>query len=102
MNYRCPLCGKDLRKRRLTEAVVTRMEIECLHCKGVIRLNLHPAEMITVTLIFAALVILAVLGYWLESRGAVVAFLGVAMVGAGLMPALDKVFLRAWPRYAAK
>ena len=102
MDYRCPLCGKDLRKRRLTEAVVTRMEIECLHCKGVIRLNLHPAEMITVTLIFGALVILAVLGYWLESRGAVIAFLGVAMVGALAMPVLEKFILRAWLRYAAK
>jgi len=80
---------------------VARMEVECRHCKSVVRLNIHPAEMILVWLIFGAIIVLAALGYWLQSRGLMLSMFGAAMAGALALPLLEKVCLRSWPRYAA-
>ena len=101
MDYRCPDCGTNLGRRRLSEAVVARMEIECSHCKNVIRLNIHPAEMVLVFLIFGTVIVLAALGYWLQSRGLMLAVFGTIMAGALALPLLEKIYLRSWPRYAS-
>ena len=76
------------------------MEIDCSHCKGTIRLNVHRAEEIVVLLDFAAIIVLAAFAYWFQSRGLVLAALGAAMVGALALPLLERTYLRTWPRYA--
>ena len=101
MDYRCPVCGTNLGRRRLTDAVVTRMEVECSHCKNVIRLNVHPAEMVIVFLIFGTIIVFAALGFWFESRGLMLSVFGTAMAGALALPVLEKIYLRSWPRYAS-
>lgn len=101
MDYRCPICGTNLGRRRLSEAIVARMAVECSHCKNVIRLNIHPAETVIVLLIFGTIVVLAAFGYWFQSRGLMLFVFGAAMVGALALPLLEKICLRSWPRYAS-
>jgi len=99
MDFRCPVCRVDLGRNRLTQAVVTRMEIDCFHCKRTIRLNVHRSEVIVVLLNFASIVVLGALSYWFQSRGLVLLALGAAMVGALSLPLLGQTYLRNWPRY---
>ncbi len=101
MDYRCPLCGHDLGRRKITQAVVTRMEIDCAKCNGRIRLNVHRAEMVLVIFNFAAFVVLAALAFWLQSQPLMLTAFAVAMAGAATLPLLERVYLRSWPRYAA-
>lgn len=77
------------------------MEIECPHCKNVIRLNIHPTEMAIVLLMVGSITAFAAFGYWLQSRGLMLAAFGAAMAGALALPALERIFLRSWPRYAS-
>jgi hypothetical protein len=100
MDHRCPLCAGSLAKRKLSQSIVARMEIDCSHCKGRIRLNLHPAEIIVVLLSFGTFVVLAALAYALQSQGLALIAFGTAMVGALALPLLERIFLRSWPRYA--
>jgi hypothetical protein len=101
MDYHCPVCGHDLGKRRLTQAVVTRMEVDCPQCKSIIRLNVHEVEMVVVVLNFAAIVGLAALAYWLESQKLMLAAFAAAAVGALVVPLLERTYLRSWPRYVS-
>lgn len=80
---------------------MARMEAECPHCKNVIRLNIHPAEVVIVLLIFGTIIVLAALGYWLQSRGLMLSVFGAAMLGALVLPLLERIYLRSWPRYAS-
>ena len=100
MDHRCPLCGGSLAKRKLSQSIVARMEIDCSHCKGRIRLNLHPAEASVLLLSFGTFVVLAALAYALQSQGLALMAFGTAMVGALALPLLERIFLRSWPRYA--
>ena len=101
MDYRCPVCGANLGKRKLSRAVVARMEIDCSHCKSKIRLNIHRAEVIIVLLNFGTIIVLAAFAYWFQSQGLVLSALGAAMVGALALPLLEQTYLRTWPRYAS-
>lgn len=100
MNHLCPLCEADLGNRKLSQAVMTRMEIECKHCKQKIRLNVHPAEAAVVVTDFAAIVLLAGLAYLYQSHALMLGALGAAMAGAIALPLLEKTYLRRWSRYA--
>ena len=102
MDYRCPLCSANLGKRKLTQAIVARMETECSNCKGIIRLNVHRAEAITVVLGFGAIVVLAVFAYRTQSHNLALAAFGAAMAGALALPLLENTYLRSWPRYAKR
>jgi len=102
MDYRCPVCRANLARRRLTQAIVARMEIECAGCKSDIRLNVHWVEEIVVLLCFGTFVALAAFAYWLQSRGVALAALGAAMLGALALPLLENTCLKTWPRYAAR
>lgn len=102
MDYRCPECGTNLGRRKLTQAVITRMEIECSGCKSEIRLNVHWVKEIAVLLGFGTIVVLAAFAYWFRSQGLVVAALAAAMLGALALPLLEKTYLRTWPRYAPR
>jgi hypothetical protein len=101
MDHRCPLCAGSLAKRKLSQSIVARMEIECSHCKRGIRLNPHPAEVVVVLLSFGTFVVLVALAYALQSQGLALMAFGTAMVGALALPLLERTFLRSWPRYAA-
>lgn len=78
------------------------MEVECPHCKNVIRLNIHRAEVVIVLLVFGAIVVLAALGYWFQSDRLMLSAFGVVMVGSLALPLLEKIYLRAWPRYVSR
>ena len=99
MDYRCPLCSVNLGKRKLTQAIVARMETECSSCKGRIRLNVHRAEAVTVVLGFSAIVVFAVLAYRTQSHDLALAAFFAAMAGALALPLLEHTYLRTWPRY---
>ena len=101
MDYRCPVCRAQLAKRRLTQAVVARMEIDCSNCKSTIRHNFHWAEVMIALLSFGTFVVLAALAYWLQSQRLMLLTFGAAMVGALALPLLEHTCLRTWPRYAA-
>ena len=100
MDHRCPLCAGSLARRKLSQSIVARMEIDCSHCKGRIRLNVHPAEFIVVLLSFGTFVVLAGFAYALQSQRLALMAFGAAMVGALAFPLLERTFLRSWPRYA--
>ena len=100
MHYRCPVCAANLGNRKLSHAVVARMEIDCPHCKNKIRLNVHRAEVIVVLLTFGTIVALSTFAYWFQSRGLALLAFGAAMVGALALPLLERTFLRTWPRFA--
>ena len=100
MDYRCPVCRANLAKRRLSQAVVARMEIDCSHCRSTIRHNFHWAEVVIVLLGFGTFVVLAALAYWLQSQRLMLLAFGAAMAGALALPLLEHVCLRTWPRYA--
>ena len=102
MDYRCPVCGENLGRRKLTQAVVAQMETECSGCKSAICLNVHWLEEIVVLLSCAAIVVLAAFAYGFQSQGLVITALGAAMLGALALPLLEKTYLRTWPRYAPR
>src|SRR3990167_5160409 len=101
MDYRCPVCRENIAKRRLSQMVMLKLEIECPRCNSVVRHNIHRAETIIVLLDFAAIIVLAAFAYWFQSRGLVVVAVGAAMAGASALPLLERTYLRTWPRYAA-
>ncbi len=100
MDHRCPLCGASLAKRKLTQAIITRMEIDCSHCSRKILLNIHPVEMLLVVVFFCAFLALGLLAYWTKSHELLLAAFGAAMLGSLALPALERTYLRDWPRYA--
>jgi DNA-directed RNA polymerase subunit RPC12/RpoP len=102
VDYRCPDCGADLGKRRLTQAVVARMEVDCPRCKRSIHLNVHRAEAIAVLLGFGAMIVLGALAYRFQSQAFALAAFGAAMAGALALPLLEHTYLRSWPRYASR
>jgi DNA-directed RNA polymerase subunit RPC12/RpoP len=101
MDYRCPLCGTNLAKRKLSQAIVARPQIDCSHCNRNIRLNVHPAEEIAVLAGFGGFVALAAVAYSTQSQALGLAAFAVAMLTALALPLLEKTYLRAWPRYVA-
>lgn len=100
MDFRCPLCWMNLKQRKLSQAIVARMEIDCPHCRNRIRLNVHPAEVVIALIDFGIVVVLVALAYGYRSQGLALAALGAAMAGALALPLLQKTWLRNWPRYA--
>ena len=99
MDYRCPTCRAELGKGRLIDTVVARMEIDCSLCHSRIRLNVHRAEMAVVLGSSAAILALGAVAYWLKSEGWALATFGAVMVASVALPALEKIWLRNWPRY---
>ncbi len=101
MDYRCPICGKEIVKRKPIHSIVTQMEIDCPHCKGRVQLNVHRAEVAIVLLAFSAIAVLAALAYGFGSQGqnVVLGALAVAGLGVAALPVLERTWLRNWPRY---
>jgi hypothetical protein len=101
MDYRCPACTADLGKRKLTQAIVARMETDCSHCGRTIRLNIHRAEVVIVLLNFGTIVVLGASAWWFQSDRLALALFGAVMLGALALPLLERTYLRKWPRYAS-
>ena len=101
MDYRCPDCRANLAKRRISEVVIARMEIDCSHCKRTIRLHVHRAEAAFVLVGFGAFVVFAALAVWLQSHGLMLLAFGTAMLSALALPLLERTYLRTWPRYTS-
>ena len=99
MDHRCPLCGRDLAGRRLSQAIIARLEIDCPHCKRRIRMNVHRAETVMIVGSFAGFALFAALAYWLDRQGLFLAAFAAAMLGAALLPLAERVWLRTWRRY---
>ena len=96
MQLRCPACGGDLSKRRST--LMPRMELDCPLCKDRIALNLHPVETAVMIASFAAFLFFGALFYVLGRDGFLVAAL-LSLSVAALLPLLERVWFRDWPRY---
>ena len=101
MVYSCPLCSGSLARRKFTQAIITRMEIDCPHCKRKIQLNVHPVEMGVVVVFFSVFLALGLWAYWTKSHELLLAAFGAAMLGSLALPALERTYLRSWPRYAS-
>jgi len=101
MDHRCPDCRAILGKRKLSQAIVARMEMDCPHCKRRIRLNIHRAEAGVVLAVFGATILLAAIAYSIRSQGMMLAAFGAAMAGALALPVLERTYLRTWPRYVS-
>ena len=102
MDNRCPLCGKDLGRKKLAYAVIARMEIDCPRCQRRLRLNLHPAETAVVLAASAAFVTLAALAYQRQSQGLLLAALALGTAGMAAVYLLERRWLRDWPRYVPR
>jgi len=101
MDYRCPVCRANLKKRRLTHAIVAQMEIDCSYCKSTIRFNVHRAETIIVLLSFVAIVVLGSGAYWLQDQSLALLAFGAAMAGSLALPLIEQTYLRNWPRFTS-
>ena len=99
MDYRCPICHKDLGKRKLVQAIIMRMESDCSFCGGRIRINVHPLEPRIVYWSFGSFAALAVLAYSLQSDMLILLALAAGMVGPTALPVLERTYLRNWARY---
>jgi len=99
VDYRCPLCRADLGQRKLAHAIVSKMESDCSVCRGRLKMNIHQAEMVVVLASFAAILVVGVLAYSLQSRGLALLLFAIAMAGALAVPLLENTWLRRWPRY---
>ena len=102
MDHRCPLCGQNLAGRRLSQPIIARAEIDCRFCKGLLKVNVHPAEEVLTFVTLAGFLLFARLGYGLQREGLYVAAFGFAMVGASARPLAERLWLRDWPRYVVK
>lgn len=99
MDNRCPICGKDLGRRKLAHSVVARMDMDCPHCRGGLSVNVHPAEQTIVLAGVGAALALAALSYATRSQALLLAALAAGVAAAGAMALLERIWLRAWPRY---
>ena len=96
MEHRCPACGADLFRR--TRSVIPRMELDCPSCRARIQVNLHPVESALMMASFAAFVVFGALFYVFRQEGFLVAALA-ALSPAALLPFLERLWFKGWPRY---
>lgn len=99
MDNRCPICASGLGRRKLSQAIVARMEIDCPHCKGRLRLNLHQLEFGLLLSTFAGFLALAVLAHRLQSQALLLTALACGLAGILALHGLERSWLRDWPRY---
>ncbi len=99
MDYRCPVCRVSLKKRKLGQTVIARMEMDCPHCKNRVQMNVHGVETFAFLSICAAFIVLAASAYGFQSQELMLLGLGVAALGALALTWIDRVYLKDWPRY---
>lgn len=99
MDARCPLCGADLAASKPLRSLIARMNVDCPRCFGRLEMNVHPAETVLVLASVGGTVALAALAYARQSQGLLLAALGLGMAGAAAIYALERTWLRRWPRF---
>jgi hypothetical protein len=102
MDYRCPQCGFDLGRKKLARSIVARIDLDCPNCRAPLSMNLHRSEIATVIAAAGVAVPLAVLALSRHSGALLLAALGVAVAGAVAVNWVERVRLRAWPRYVPR
>jgi hypothetical protein len=102
MDNRCPLCGKDLGRKKLAYAVMVRMELDCPHCAGALRRNVHRGEIAIVFAGTGTALALFVLSVQYRSQALLLAALGIGAAAAVAEFALERLWLRRWPRYVQR
>ena len=102
MDNRCPICGKELGRRKLAYSVVARMDVDCPHCGGGLSVHVHPGERVIVLGGAGAALALAVLSYALQSQALLLGAIAVGAGAAAALSALERLGLRAWPRYVPR
>lgn len=78
------------------------MEVDCPRCQRRLRLNLHPLETWVVLAGAGVFVGLALLAYWQQSHGLLLAALALGVAAMGAVHVLERHWLRDWPRYVAR
>jgi hypothetical protein len=102
MDNRCPICGKDLGRRKLAYSVIARMDVDCPHCGGGLSVHVHPAErFILLAGTFAALA-LATVSYVVRSQGLLLAAFAAGLAAAMALSAFERLRLRNWSRYVPR
>jgi len=99
MDTRCPLCGADLGKTKPARSLIARMNLDCSHCLGQLEMNVHPAETALVLASVGGAVALAALAYARQSQALLLAALALGMAGAAAIYAVERTWLRRWPRF---
>jgi DNA-directed RNA polymerase subunit RPC12/RpoP len=102
MDYRCPLCGADLAQSKAVRSLIARMNVDCPRCMGRLEMNMHRAETALVLASVAGSVTLAALAYARQSQALLLAALGLGIAGAGAIYAIERTWLRHWPRFRAR
>jgi hypothetical protein len=102
MDNRCPLCGKDLGRKKLAYAVMVRMELDCPHCAGALRRNVHRGETAIVLVGSGGALALLLVSLHTRSQALLLAGLGVGAASVLAEFALERVWLRRWPRYVPR
>jgi hypothetical protein len=102
MDNRCPICGEDLGRRKLAYSIVARLDVDCPHCHGGLTVHVHPAERFLMLGGTGAALALAVASYAEQSQRLMLAAVVAGMAAGGAMWVLDRIWLRAWPRYVPR
>ncbi len=102
MDNRCPLCGADLAASKPVRSLIARMNVDCPRCQGRLEMNVHRVETALVLASVAGSVALAALAYARQSQGLLLAALALGMAGAAALYALERTWLRRWPRFRAR
>jgi hypothetical protein len=102
VDYRCPNCGRDLATRKLALAVIVKMETDCPGCLQRLTMNIHAAESASTLLFSGGFVGLVLAGVAFERNALVGAGVVVGLAGGLAGYLIERVWLRAWPRYRSK
>jgi hypothetical protein len=102
MDYRCPLCRRDLATSKAARSLIARMDLDCPHCFARLQVNVHRAETLCVLGTVAGCVALAALAYARQSQGLLLAALALGMAGAAALYIGERTWLTAWPRFRAR
>lgn len=100
MDYRCPQCGADLGKP--ARSLIARMNVDCARCLARLEMNVHAAETVLLLASAGGAVAIAALAYARQSQGLLLAALALGMAGAGALYAIERTWLRRWPRFRAR
>lgn len=99
MDYRCPLCGRDLATSKPARSLIARMNVDCPHCLGRLEMNVHRAETGIVLGSVAGCIAVAALAYARQSQGLLLASLAIGMAGAAAIYVVERTWLRTWQRF---
>ncbi|HEX5092012.1 MAG TPA: hypothetical protein VFV84_04900 [Burkholderiales bacterium] len=102
MDNCCPACRRDLGRRKLAYSIVARMDVDCPHCDAGLTVHVHPAERALVLGGAGVALVLAVWSYFSQSQVLLLAAFAAAMAAAAALSVLERLWLRAWPRYVPR